>query len=388
MFGSHLSIAGGLHLAVEHAGRLGLDCVQVFTKNQQQWKAPPLTAATITAWRTALAQAGWSPGEGGVQRTVSHASYLINLASPEPGLAAQSLALMGEEIDRCEALGIGLLVFHPGAFTTGTVEGGVRAIAEALAGLLRARLAGRTVLCLEDVVGAGTTIGARFEQLAEVRALAMSLGAPAERLGFCIDSCHAHSAGYDCASRASAQATIQRALSVLGAGTIRCLHLNDSMTAMGSKRDRHQHIGEGSIGLDGFAAFVNHPAFRDVPKIMETPKGARAKVPGAEVPGADRPSAGVPASELETDFDLVNVGRLRALMDVGTARAALPVTLPMVEGGAGGGGGSGGAEGGGAGESDGAGGSGGAGGPKMVARALPRKKVIPKAKVAEGQGKK
>jgi deoxyribonuclease-4 len=324
MIGSHLSVAGGMHLAVVQALTLGLECVQVFTKNQQQWKAPPLAASSVRAWQDAVAQAGWGTSPG---RLVSHASYLINLASPDPELAAKSLALMGDEIDRCEALGVGLLVFHPGSSTTGSTDEGVRAIAGACAKLLAQRPGGRTVLCLENVVGAGATIGGPFEQLALIRRMTIDLGAPPGRLGFCIDTCHAHSFGYDCATTDAASRTIDLALGTLGESTIRCLHLNDSMTPLGSKRDRHQHIGEGSLGggpgLGGFGAFMRHPAFELIPKIMETPKGQRARKP-----------AGAIGAEAQLDFDQVNAGRLRLVAQAGDAPAAwrlVPMAKPLAK---------------------------------------------------------
>jgi deoxyribonuclease-4 len=255
--------------ALAEAASLGLDCVQVFTKNQQQWTAPALKAEAVAAWLDGLRSAGW--GEEG--RVVSHASYLANMASPDSVLREKSIGLMREEIERCEALAIRLLVFHPGAHTSDTREAGAERVAEACARLLRETAGYRCVLCLENVAGAGTTIGRTFEELAELRARAIELGAPAERVGFCIDTCHAHAAGYDLSTPAGVREALDRLGSTLGFEYVRALHLNDSKGAAGSRLDRHEHIGRGTIGPAGFGAFLACPAWAGKPKIMETPKG-------------------------------------------------------------------------------------------------------------------
>jgi deoxyribonuclease-4 len=304
MFGSHLSVAGGMELAVREAVRLGLDCVQVFTKNQQQWAAPPLRSEAIAAWKESLREAGW---EGGPARVASHASYLINLAAAPGELRDKSLALMREEVDRCEVLGIPILVFHPGAHTVSTREEGVGRIAQACIKIINETPGYKTTLCLENVAGAGSTIGREFEELADLRARIVAGTGQPGRIGFCIDTCHAHAAGYDCSSREKAEGVIKQLGVVLGFENIRCLHLNDSIGAMGSRKDRHEHIGEGTIGLGGFAAFVNEPAFAGLPKMLETEKGETA---GGE------------------SFDAMNVERLRSM--IGTR--ALPALTPIVSG--------------------------------------------------------
>lgn len=293
MFGSHLSIAGGMHHALVEAEKLKLDCVQVFTKNQQQWKAPPLKPDAIAEWKSHIQRLGWHAGP---PRVTSHASYLINMASPDDALRAQSMTLMRDEIDRCEALDIPLLVFHPGAHTTGTREDGIARIADACARLIKDTAGYRTVLCLENVAGAGSHIGRTFEELGHLRTrIATATGAP-DRIGFCIDSCHAHAAGYDLSTPALAAAALQQFDSSAGIANIRCLHLNDSKGAVGSRLDRHEHIGKGTIGKKsggGFPALVNHPHLQGVPKIMETPKGEDAK---------------------GTPFDTINVRKLRKMV--------------------------------------------------------------------------
>ncbi|MGQ0628265.1 MAG: deoxyribonuclease IV [Phycisphaerales bacterium] len=288
MFGSHLSIAGSMTNALREAESLGLECVQVFTKNQQQWSAPPLKPEVVEEWTRELARLGWDGS-----RLVSHASYLINLGSPDPDLRAKSLHLMRDELSRCITLGIGHLVFHPGAFTTSTAPEGIERIATAIGTLINETRAAPTVMCFENVAGAGTTIGRRFEELADLRARVIALTGAPERVGFCIDSCHAHAAGYDLSEAAGATNVLAELIATLGPGSVRVLHLNDSKGAAGSHLDRHEHIGRGTIGLAGFAAIVNHPAFARTPKIMETPK--------------DDPQDGIA-------WDTVNVQAVRGLL--------------------------------------------------------------------------
>jgi deoxyribonuclease-4 len=325
-----------MHLAVAEALRLGLECVQVFTKNQQQWRVPALGQGAIEAWRGAVGAAGWRDQHQ--PRLVSHASYLINLASPDASLRAQSMALMGEELRRCEVLGIPLLVFHPGAYTTSTRAEGHARLADACAQLLTDAEArgGRTVLCLENVVGAGTTIGGTFDELATVREMILTrLGSAGQgqQVGFCIDTCHAHAAGFDCGSPEASLKTIETMLATLGRGNVRCLHVNDSLTPLGSRRDRHAPIGEGTIGLAGFAPWMTHEGLAGLMRIMETPKG--------------RVEVGLGEKHDGEDFDVINARRLRSLLGwragevmpplrgplmLATASAKVPSTTPAAKG--------------------------------------------------------
>jgi deoxyribonuclease-4 len=277
MFGSHLSIAGNLSNALREAETLGLDTVQVFTKNQQQWKAPPLKEETIEEWQRELARLGWARTKSAAARTVSHASYLINLASPDDELWRKSVDLMLEEIRRCEALGIGYLVHHPGAYTTATLDAGLERIADAYAELFDKTAGFRTVSCLENTAGGGSTIGREFEDLVRLRELIIKkVGrAGGSRVAYCFDTCHAHAAGYDMSSREAASATLDTFDRVCGLDHMAVLHLNDSKGKLGSRLDRHEHIGDGEIGLEGFGAVLTHPTLRATPRpmIMETPKG-------------------------------------------------------------------------------------------------------------------
>ncbi|MGP1272435.1 MAG: deoxyribonuclease IV [Phycisphaerales bacterium] len=289
MFGSHLSVAGGMDRAVDEAISLGLDCLQVFTKNQQQWKVRPLKDDAVGDWRAALDRAGWLRDDplASPRRVVSHASYLINLASPDDELWNKSIDLMQVEIERCHELSIPLLVHHPGAYTTSDEASGLKRIARAYKTLFK-RTAGATVISLlENTVGSGSNLGRTFEQLADLRSRIIDQTGEPSRVGFCIDTCHAHAGGYDLSSAERADAVLDELDTTCGLEHVHALHLNDSVKGVGSRRDRHAHIGEGTIcrrdgqetggkvalKRSGFAAVVNRPAFAAVPKIMETPKG-------------------------------------------------------------------------------------------------------------------
>ena len=297
MFGSHLSIAGSMLNALEEATRLKLDTVQVFTKNQQQWRVKPLDDALVRDWTAELARLGWE------NRTVSHASYLINLASPDDELWAKSLDLMTVEIERCEALSIPFLVHHPGAYTTSDADKGLSRIAKAYKALFKRTKGFRTVCCLEDTVGSGSNLGRTFDELADLRSRILDHGCAPQRVGYCFDTCHAHAGGYDMSTRVGAEDVLDEFDRTCGLATLRVVHVNDSMKEAGSRRDRHAHIGEGTIGRStriavlrnsGFAAVVNRAELLRVPKIMETPKGTT--------------KAGTP-------FDTLNLRRLNKLLD-------------------------------------------------------------------------
>lgn len=307
MFGSHLSVAGGMERALGEAETLGLDCVQVFTKNQRQWKVKPLESAQVEAWASELKRLGWADAKGPA-RSVSHASYLINLASPDDELRQKSVDLMRDEIERCAALGIPLLVHHPGAYTSSDEASGRKRIVKAYKRLFKETKGMAVVSCLENTVGSGTNMGRTFEELAELRTMIVEATGEEGRVGFCIDTCHAHAGGYDMSTAEGARATLDELDRVCGLAHVRCLHLNDSVGDLGSRKDRHAHIGEGTLGKaggkasgarlplekTGFAEVVNRPGLAGRPMILETPKG--------EDP------AGTP-------WDTINVQRLRRLVE-------------------------------------------------------------------------
>ena len=260
MFGSHLSIAGGMHKALLEAEKLGHGTVQVFTKNQQQWAAKPLDAAAVSAWAAERDRLGFA-------HAVSHDSYLINLATADEVLWHKSIGLFVEELTRCSLLGIPYLVAHPGAHVGAGEAAGVARVAAAL-DVVHDRVPKGVVTCLESTAGQGSTLGYKLEHLAEIIAAVRE----PDRLGVCLDTAHLFAAGYDFRGRKYAR--FRRELdATVGVARVRVLHLNDSKKELGSRVDRHDHIGIGKIGVEGFKPFVRDKAFAGVPKILETPKG-------------------------------------------------------------------------------------------------------------------
>lgn len=264
MYGSHLSVAGGMHKALNAAAELGLDAVQVFTKNQQTWNAPPLADAAVAEWETTRQRLKSGP-------VVSHGSYLINLASPDETLWQKSIKLFLEEVRRCDALGIPYLVTHPGAHVGCGDEAGLKRIAEAL-DVVHAELPkSKTITCLESTAGQGTCLGHRLEHLAEI----ISLVKQPKRLGVCLDTCHLFAAGYD--FRGSKYDAFRKELDkTVGLKRVHVWHLNDSKKPLGSRVDRHEHIGHGEIGESGFEPLVRDKTWEKTPKILETAKDPHA----------------------------------------------------------------------------------------------------------------
>lgn len=258
--GAHVSIQGGVDTAPARGLAIGATAIQVFTKTPNQWREPTLGAGICAAFRRAVEKSG-------LRAVISHDSYLINLASPDPRLSARSVAAFTAELRRCRALGIRHVVSHPGNYIDDR-DLGLRRNAAAYARCLRAVPGGPMVL-LETTAGTGTALGSTFEELARLRALIPP--ALRRRIGFCADTCHLYSAGYDLVG--DFDAVWARWDRVLGRGSLRALHLNDSKTPFGSRRDRHELIGEGSLGPKPFRRLMTDPRFARVIKILETPKG-------------------------------------------------------------------------------------------------------------------
>jgi len=259
--GAHLSIAGGLPRAVDRAVASRCEALQIFTKSAGQWRARVLPPDEIAQFRARVERTG-------IQPVVAHNSYLINLAAADPALRAQSLAALGEELDRAEALGLLGLVMHPGSYTSGTERDGLDLIGDGLGAVLRARPRAKTMILLEHTAGQGTNLGHRFEHLAAI--LARLNGSP--RVGVCLDSCHLIAAGYDICSDDSYRATFEAFDRLVGIDRIRAFHLNDSKKPCGSRVDRHEHIGRGCLGLEPFRRLLNDPRFAALPMLLETPK--------------------------------------------------------------------------------------------------------------------
>jgi deoxyribonuclease-4 len=263
-----MSVAGGLPRAVERAVVHRCQALQIFAKNASQWRGRVLPRAEIRAFRAAVKAAAIAP-------VVSHASYLINLASTLPGLRAQSLEAMGDELDRAEALGLLGVVLHPGCYTVGGEAEGLELIAEGLLELLRARRRGKTMILLEHTAGQGTALGATFEQLASIIARMNDH----RRVGVCLDTCHLLASGYDLCSPEGYASTFAQFGRVVGFERLKAFHMNDSKKPLGSRVDRHEHIGQGCLGLEPFRRIVNDRRFRDLPMLLETPK-AEGKAKG------------------------------------------------------------------------------------------------------------
>lgn len=260
LLGAHVSTQGGVQTAPARGVEIGATAIQVFTKTPNQWREPTVEAATAEAFRAAYEASG-------LRGVVSHDSYLINLASPDPALQAKSVESFAAELTRCHALGIPGVVSHPGNYLDDR-EAGLQRNAINYTRALRAAPGNVTVL-LETTAGTGTALGSRFEELAALRELIPS--DLRHRIGFCADTCHLYAAGYDLVGAYDeVWAEFDR---ILGLAHLRCLHLNDSKTPFNSHRDRHELIAEGSLGAEPFRRIMRDPRFRDVIKVLETPKG-------------------------------------------------------------------------------------------------------------------
>ncbi len=260
-FGAHMSIAGGFSKAVDRAEQAGCDSVQIFTKNNNQWRAKPIEDDQVEQFAARLSETGIGP-------VVAHDSYLINLASPVDELWEKSINAFRIELERCEQLGIPFLVTHPGSFVKSTEEEGIQRIAQAL-NRVHTDLPGvRVMTLLETTAGQGSAIGHKFEQLARI----IEKVSTPERVAYCLDTCHIFAAGYEIRTDDGYQETMDSFDSILGLDNIKAFHFNDSKRELGSRVDRHDHIGAGEIGLEGFRHFVNDKRFDDRPALLETPK--------------------------------------------------------------------------------------------------------------------
>ncbi len=261
--GAHTSVAGGLYKAFERMKRIGGEALQIFTRNQRQWKATPLGQEEIDSFRKMLLRHG-------TPFVASHSSYLINLGTWKEELAKRSVKALSEELQRCFLLGIPWIVIHPGSHGGRGVDEGIANIVTNLDSAIR--LAGddnQVGILLETVAGQGTSIGGKFEELAEI----MDRSDFGQRLGVCVDTCHIFAAGYDIREEDAYMETVDMLDEIIGLENVRLFHLNDSKKELGSKIDRHEHIGKGQIGLSGFANLLNDTRFRNHPMVLETPKG-------------------------------------------------------------------------------------------------------------------
>ncbi|MEF2231815.1 MAG: deoxyribonuclease IV [Pseudodesulfovibrio sp.] len=259
--GAHMSIAGGLHMAFSRIASVGGTALQIFTRNQRQWKIPPLTDYDAQLFAMAWEQWGDYP-------VAAHDSYLINLASPDPELARRSVAVFAKELERAETLRIPYLVTHPGSHLGEGTEPGIRRYVRNLDEALELSGTKMVTALLETTAGQGAILGSTFEELAAI----LKASAHPDRLGVCFDTCHAFAAGYDIRTPESYAGVFDDFDRIVGLGKLRFFHVNDTKNALGSHKDRHEHIGQGAIGPEGFRNLMRDPRFADVPKTLETPK--------------------------------------------------------------------------------------------------------------------
>ena len=296
-----MSIAGGLPLAIERARVHGCDALQIFTKSSGQWRARPLPAEEIAAFRDRARATG-------IQPIVAHASYLINVAAANPLLRARSVAALEEEMDRADTLGLFGVVLHPGARTTSSEEQALDLVATALAHILASHSHRQTMVLLEHTAGQGSSVGHTFEQIA---AIIERLGGE-PRVGVCLDTCHLLASGYDLRSEQGYRATFETFSRLVGLERLKVFHLNDSKKPCGSRVDRHEHIGRGCLGLEPFRRLVNDARFAHLPMLIETQKSdARERLRIVVDP-----------------LDEMNLRTLRSLMEKVERSSQWPQALP------------------------------------------------------------
>jgi deoxyribonuclease-4 len=272
ILGAHVSIAGGISRSVARAEDIGCDTFQIFTKNQRQWKAPPLDKCDVSEFRDRLSRSGLGP-------VVAHDSYLINLGAPKDEVFQRSVNAFTDELERCAALGIGFLVTHPGSHVGSGVEEGISRIVDGLDLAWsrfeeNASVDQKPMILLETTAGQGTNLGHTFEQLGEI----MERAGSNENIGICFDTCHAYASGYDITTSESYEGTMAYLDGAIGMDRLKAVHINDSKKGLGSRVDRHSNIGEGMITLEGFRPLLKDNRLKDVPMILETPGGEEAYI--------------------------------------------------------------------------------------------------------------
>ncbi len=262
LIGAHTSAQGGAHNALLEGAAIGATTIQFFTANQKTWHGKPIGEKEIALWKKTLE-------ETGLQKIMSHDSYLINLGSPKEDGLIKSRAAFKDEIERCHKLELSFLNFHPGAALDSTVEQCLDTIVESLLGFEELVNNGPTRLLIESTAGQGSTVGSQFSELGYlIENLHRKI-----KIGICIDTCHLFAAGYDVTSRKGWDATLAEFEKEIGIKHLYAIHVNDSMKPRGSRVDRHACLGEGLIGIKGFEAMMEHPDLRELPKYLETPEG-------------------------------------------------------------------------------------------------------------------
>lgn len=258
LLGVHCSVAGGLENAFTQAADLGIDTFQIFTRNQRQWKAKPVSVEEQQKFTSALKTSN-------VKIIFSHCSYLLNLAAADENLFVKSIAGLIEEVERCTALGLSYCVLHPGAAGGQTMDDAILKIAEALKLVLLHTPKSKVMILLEITAGQGSSVGGKFENLKEIYNHVKS-----KRIGYCFDTCHAYVSGYDIRTEKGIDVTMEHFDDVLGLKNLKVFHLNDSQGDLGSHLDRHENIGRGKLGVTPFCYIMQN--FPNIPKVLETPK--------------------------------------------------------------------------------------------------------------------
>jgi len=263
ILGAHVSISGGVYKAPARGKEIGCDSIQIFTKNQRQWTAPPLSLKDAELFKEEMKK-------NAIQVAIGHSSYLINIGSPKDELRKKSIDSLVIELKRSEKLGLRALVFHPGSHLGIGETEGLKLIAESLNTVLSRVTLRNTMVLLETTAGQGTNLGYKFEHLADIIDM---IEIQKNMVGVCFDTCHAFSAGYDIRTVDAYNKTMDLFDEIIGFDKLKAFHLNDSKFDLGSRKDRHEHIGKGFIGLEGFKAIVNDRRFKTLPMVLETPGG-------------------------------------------------------------------------------------------------------------------
>lgn len=270
--GAHMSISGGLHLAIDRAVAAGCSVLQIFTRNSNQWKGKPVSEIDAALFRSKFAASG-------LREVVSHDIYLINLAAPPGETRDKSVAAFRDELETCARLGINKVVMHPGSHLTDSPQAGLARVVEAFDLIFSEvpQFEGRVLI--ETTAGQGSNLGRTFEELGAIVAGSRF----PEKFGVCFDTCHTFAAGYDTATEEGYRDTMAQFDRIIGLERLHCFHFNDSKKGLGSRVDRHEHIGQGALGLNPFRFILNDPRFATVPKILETPKGDSDEMDGVNL---------------------------------------------------------------------------------------------------------
>jgi deoxyribonuclease IV len=264
LIGAHISIAGGFDQAVARAESIHCTALQIFTKSNRQWNSASIPEHEIDTFKNALQRSS-------IKKVIAHASYLINIGSPHVDVHKKSVNALKDELLRCTLLGIPYLVLHPGSSLTMPLDACLKLIAKSIDSVLQ-ETPSDTMILLETMAGQGSTVCYTFEQLATL----YNLCSRRNRIGICLDTCHIFAAGYDLRNSDTYQRTWEQFDSLVGLGNLHAIHVNDSKKELGSRVDRHEHIGKGKIGLEGFKLLLNDERLFDIPKILETPKSTLA----------------------------------------------------------------------------------------------------------------